>query len=116
MRPELRAGTYSFIFAGDGAEALEQLLAHGDVQLVISDINMPRMDGLTLPERIQTASAVAKADIAYGRWGSMGPPPSGDGNARKTFRHEIRFTLQWCLGTRSQGNGVPSRQPFDKAC
>ena len=48
MRPEIRAGKYSFLFAGDGREALEQLEQHEDVDMVVSDINMPRMDGLTL--------------------------------------------------------------------
>ena len=68
MRPEIRAGKYSFLFAGDGSEALEQLEQNEDVDMVVSDINMPRMDGLTLLEQISTQNLDIRAIIvsAYG--------------------------------------------------
>jgi len=34
--------------AGDGQEAVEQLKTHAGIQLVLTDINMPKMDGLQL--------------------------------------------------------------------
>ena len=43
----------SFLFARDGVEALAVLDANRDVDLVVSDINMPRMDGLTLLQKLQ---------------------------------------------------------------
>ena len=48
FRRRLRTGELEFLFANDGEEALEQIHRHPDVDLVLTDINMPRMDGLTL--------------------------------------------------------------------
>jgi two-component system, chemotaxis family, chemotaxis protein CheY len=43
--------------AGDGQEALEQLKNHPDVRLVLTDINMPKMDGLQLLAAIKASPA-----------------------------------------------------------
>ncbi len=48
FRRRLREGDLELVFAGDGVEALEKLDADPEIQLVLTDINMPRMDGLTL--------------------------------------------------------------------
>ena len=53
FRHQIRDGHVRFLFAHDGAEALEMLGDRGSVDMVVSDINMPRMDGLTLLQRIQ---------------------------------------------------------------
>ena len=68
MRREIRSKLYTFVFAGNGVEALETLEREGDIDLVLSDINMPRMDGLTLLEQIAGAEADMRAVIisAYG--------------------------------------------------
>jgi len=42
------SGRYEFVFARSGVHALEVLAEHPDVRLVITDLNMPEMDGLTL--------------------------------------------------------------------
>jgi sigma-B regulation protein RsbU (phosphoserine phosphatase) len=47
-RRQIRDGQISFAFAGDGVEALERLDEEEGICLVLSDINMPRMDGLSL--------------------------------------------------------------------
>ena len=45
----MRKGELSLVFAQNGVEALERLQEHhDDVDMVLSDINMPQMDGLTL--------------------------------------------------------------------
>ncbi len=48
FRRQVKDGELKFHFAADGEEALSMLDAQPDVDLVLSDINMPRMDGLTL--------------------------------------------------------------------
>ena len=47
FRRQIREGVYDFTFAANGAAALN-LIRAGGVDLVLSDINMPVMDGLTL--------------------------------------------------------------------
>ena len=68
MRRQIRRGEYEFVFANDGVEALEMLTADKEIDMVVSDINMPRMDGLTLLDQIQDVSPDIRAIIisAYG--------------------------------------------------
>ena len=68
MRRQIRRGNYEFVFAHNGVEALEQLEADPGIDMVVSDINMPRMDGLTLLEQIPNVSPDIRAIIvsAYG--------------------------------------------------
>lgn len=68
FRQKIRENEYEFVFAENGREALEQLLAHNDIDLVLSDINMPEMDGLTLLSKLNEQNSLLKAVIvsAYG--------------------------------------------------
>ncbi len=68
MRRSIRKGLYEFVFAHNGIEALEELKAHDDIDMVLSDINMPRMDGLTLLEQIPRVDPNVRSVIvsAYG--------------------------------------------------
>ena len=53
FRHQIRDGAVSFLFARDGVEALAVLQAIRDVDMVVADINMPRMDGLSLLQKLQ---------------------------------------------------------------
>ena len=53
FRHRIKDGAVSFVFARDGVEALAILEANGDIELVVTDINMPRMDGLSLLAKLQ---------------------------------------------------------------
>ena len=68
MRRFIRTGVYEFVFAHDGVEALEALNADETIDMVLSDINMPKMDGLTLLERMPDVAPDIRAVIisAYG--------------------------------------------------
>ena len=68
MRRQMRSGQYTFVFARNGVEALEILNRDESVDMVISDINMPQMDGLTLLNEISKLDADIRAIIisAYG--------------------------------------------------
>jgi CheY-like chemotaxis protein len=56
FRRQIRENKYEFVFALNGADALEKLKQHPDVDIVLSDINMPEMDGLTLLSKLSEAS------------------------------------------------------------
>lgn len=68
FRQKIREQEYEFIFAVNGKDALEKILEHPDVDIVLSDINMPEMDGLTLLSRLSESSPLIKSVIvsAYG--------------------------------------------------
>ena len=68
MRRHIRAGRYKFVFAQNGIEALERLNEDNEIDMVLSDINMPRMDGLTLLEQIPKVDPNIRSVIvsAYG--------------------------------------------------
>ncbi|HJQ59225.1 MAG TPA: adenylate/guanylate cyclase domain-containing protein [Vineibacter sp.] len=68
FRRQIRDGAVSFLFARDGVEALGVLAANHDVDLVVSDIAMPRMDGLALLQKLQEAEDKLSTIIvsAYG--------------------------------------------------
>jgi class 3 adenylate cyclase/CheY-like chemotaxis protein len=53
FRKQIRENLYEFVFARNGNEALEKLAQHQEISLVLTDINMPGMDGLTLLSKIK---------------------------------------------------------------
>jgi len=63
FRQKIREHLYEFVFAANGKHALEQLEQHADVDIVLSDINMPEMDGLTLLTRLAEQNGLLKSVI-----------------------------------------------------
>lgn len=68
FRQKIRDRKYEFIFAVNGKNALEKIAEHDDVDIVLSDINMPVMDGLTLLSKLNEQNSLIKSVIvsAYG--------------------------------------------------
>jgi CheY-like chemotaxis protein len=68
FRGQIKDGSIVFGFARDGVEALALLADKGDFDMVVSDINMPRMDGLTLLAKLQDQAAKFSTVVvsAYG--------------------------------------------------
>jgi len=73
FRRQVRRGEMAFLFAHDGQHALEVLDREPLVDMVLSDINMPRMDGLTLLDRLNDLDRDLKTVIvsAYGDMGNI---------------------------------------------
>ena len=68
LRRDIRAGRYELEFAHNGIEALDKLAESAPFDMVLSDINMPRMDGLALLAQIPKVDSDVRAVIvsAYG--------------------------------------------------
>jgi len=70
FRRQIRDGLLTLMFARDGLEALEALEQNPHVDMVVSDINMPRMDGLSLLAKLQEAED-KKSTIIVSAYGDM---------------------------------------------
>ena len=68
FRQKIREKEYEFIFAVNGKDALEKIAEHKNIDVLLSDINMPEMDGLTLLSKLNESSPLIKSVVvsAYG--------------------------------------------------
>lgn len=68
FRKEIKEGIITFIFAKNGLDALEKLKNNVEIEIVLTDINMPEMDGLTLLGEILKLNRQIKTIVisAYG--------------------------------------------------
>lgn len=71
FRRKIRKGVYEFFFAHNGIEALQMLLQNPDIDIVLSDINMPEMDGLTLLKKLNSRHNPALKVIMVSAYGEM---------------------------------------------
>lgn len=72
FRRQIRKGKYEFYFAHNGVEALAMLYKNPDIEIILSDINMPEMDGLTLLAKINEMRNPAIRCIMVSAYGDMG--------------------------------------------
>ncbi|HUI69740.1 MAG TPA: adenylate/guanylate cyclase domain-containing protein [Spirochaetia bacterium] len=73
FRHEIRDNLLTFHFAKDGQEAIDVLRKNPGIDMVLTDINMPRMDGLTLLQHVPSINPVARTVVvsAYGDMGNI---------------------------------------------
>ncbi len=108
MRRDIRRHKYEFVFAQNGIEAIEVLNRDPDIDMVISDINMPQMDGLTLLGQISEINPNIRSVIisAYGDMKNIRTAmnrgafdfvtkPLDFGDLRVTIERTLRHLEEW---------------------
>ncbi len=71
FRKQIRENEFNFVFAQNGLQALEKLMQHRDITVVLSDINMPEMDGLTLLQKLHEMNNPALKSVIISAYGDM---------------------------------------------
>jgi sigma-B regulation protein RsbU (phosphoserine phosphatase) len=71
FRKQIREDDLRFEFAQNGVQALQKLDAHPDITVILSDINMPEMDGLTLLEKVGERNNPAIKSVIISAYGDM---------------------------------------------
>ncbi|MDX1587004.1 MAG: response regulator, partial [Balneolaceae bacterium] len=71
FRKKIHNDDYEFYFAENGKEALDLLNGTSDISLILSDINMPKMDGLTLLQKLQEMEEQALKTVIVSAYGDM---------------------------------------------
>ena len=128
MRRDVRAGRYRFVFARDGVEALQMLQAQSDIDMVLSDINMPNMDGLTLLAQIPKVDPNLRCVIvsAYGDMENIRTAmnrgafdfvtkPLDFGDLRVTIDRTLRRVAEWREALASRDRLVVLQNELDLA-
>ena len=71
FRRKIRSGEYEFYFARNGVEALDVLNNTPGIEIILLDINMPEMDGLTMLSKVKEMHNPALHVIMVSAYGDM---------------------------------------------
>jgi len=71
FRRKIKSKEFKFIFAQNGFQALEQLDKNPEVCLILSDINMPEMDGLTFLAKLKERKNPEIKTVMVSAYGDM---------------------------------------------
>lgn len=72
FRHQVKDGTYSFDFAENGVQALKKIEESPDYALILTDINMPEMDGLTLLNHLNDQKRADLKTVVVSAYGDLG--------------------------------------------
>ena len=128
MRRDIRSRKYEFVFALNGIEAIKVLNQDEDIDMVISDINMPQMDGLTLLGQISEMNPNIRSIIisAYGDMKNIRTAmnrgafdfvtkPLDFGDLRVTIDRTLRHLEEWRDALESRDKLVALQNELDVA-
>ena len=128
MRRSIRAGRYRFVFARNGIEALQKLNEQEDIDMVLSDINMPQMDGLTLLQQIPQVDPNIRSVIisAYGDMKNIRTAmnrgafdfvtkPLDFKDLRHTIERTLKHLIEWRAALASRDQLVVLQNELDVA-
>ncbi len=71
FRRKIRSGEFDFVFAHNGLEALAKLIEYPDIGIILTDINMPEMDGLTLLLKLKELKSPSLKTVVVSAYGDM---------------------------------------------
>jgi sigma-B regulation protein RsbU (phosphoserine phosphatase) len=71
FRRQIHEGKYDFVFAFNGLEALSRLIEFPTIGIILSDINMPEMDGLTLLSELKALKNPGLKTVIVSAYGDM---------------------------------------------
>jgi sigma-B regulation protein RsbU (phosphoserine phosphatase) len=71
FRRQIRDGIYDFVFAHNGLQALSKLIEFPEIGIILSDINMPEMDGLTLLLKLKELKNPGLKTVVVSAYGDM---------------------------------------------
>src|SRR5437867_1292673 len=71
FRKQIREEQFEFLFARNGIEALAKVIEHPDLGMILSDINMPEMDGLTLLQKLSELDKPGLKAVIISAYGDM---------------------------------------------
>ncbi len=74
FRRQIRRKEFDFVFAHNGVEALACLQADSEIDLILTDINMPQMDGLTFLSKlkeVESSNDLGLTTIVISAYGDM---------------------------------------------
>ena len=71
FRRQIRSGEYEFLFARNGLEALAVLAGNPGIEIILCDINMPEMDGLTMLAKVNEMQNPAQRVIMVSAYGDL---------------------------------------------
>ena len=99
FRRQIREHEYEFIFAINGNDALKKLEENTEVDIVLSDINMPEMDGLTLLTRLSEVESIDKSGDRvglrrYGQYPGCNEPGSCDFLCKPVNFDDLDITIK----------------------